>query len=103
MFHPVSLVPVHGVIVSCCLDCVLAFIVSGVVKLLSSSPSCLNPKKKKKKMHFCFACSRNDGVVTYGIRAGFNPRLGITTTFVDMILIIMLLIELTCIHAGNHG
>jgi hypothetical protein len=40
-------VPVRGVIVACCLDCVLVFIVSGVVKLLLlSSPSFLKKKKK---------------------------------------------------------
>jgi hypothetical protein len=42
--------PVCGVIVTCCLDCVLAFVVSGVIKLLSSSPSCLlTPEKKNEK------------------------------------------------------
>jgi hypothetical protein len=33
----------------------------------------------------------------------FNPRLGITKDFVDMIFYYNVLIELTCIHAGNHG
>jgi hypothetical protein len=60
MFFPVALVPVRGVIVACCLGCVLLFVICGVVKLLSSLPSC--PKNKKKKLHFCFACSRNEGV-----------------------------------------
>jgi hypothetical protein len=42
----------------CCLDCVLAFVVSGVVKLLSSSPSFLKKKKKKGITYQSFACSR---------------------------------------------
>jgi hypothetical protein len=61
MFRPVALVPVRGVIVICCLfcergarcqTCCLAVIV--VVILL----------KKKNICTFCFACSRNNGVVT---------------------------------------
>jgi hypothetical protein len=44
--------PVCGVIVTCCLDCVLAFVVSGLIKLLSSSPSCLlTPVEKKMKTY----------------------------------------------------
>jgi hypothetical protein len=57
---------VCGVIVTCCLDCVLAFVVSYLIKLLSLSPSCLLTSKTKnenKKKNF-FACCRNDGVVT---------------------------------------
>jgi hypothetical protein len=72
---PVVFVPVCGVIVTCCLDCVLVFIISGVVKLLSSSPSCLlTPKNKKKK----FACCRNDGDVTYGIRRSTHDLVAFT-------------------------
>jgi hypothetical protein len=68
-------VPVRGVIVACCLGCVLLFVVCGVVKLLSSLPSFpLNLKKKKKKIGF--ARGRNTGVVTYGIRAGSTRDLG---------------------------
>jgi hypothetical protein len=44
-FLPDALVPVRGVIVAYCLDCVLAFVISGVVKLLSLSPSFLLKKK----------------------------------------------------------
>jgi hypothetical protein len=47
MFHLVSLVPLRGVIVACCLDCMLAFVFSGVVKLLLSLSSFLKTKKKK--------------------------------------------------------
>jgi hypothetical protein len=51
MFCPVALVPVRGVIVACCLGCVLLFVVCGVVKLLSSLPSFpLNFKQTKKKL-----------------------------------------------------
>jgi hypothetical protein len=39
---------VCGVIVTCCQDCVLAFIVSGLIKLFSSLPSCLLTPEKKK-------------------------------------------------------
>jgi hypothetical protein len=41
--------PVCGVIVTCCLDCVLAFVVSDLIKLLSSSPSCLLTSKTKNE------------------------------------------------------
>jgi small neutral amino acid transporter SnatA (MarC family) len=45
---------VCGVIVTCFLDCMLAFIVSGLIKLFSSSPSCLlAPEKKKKSSLVC--------------------------------------------------
>jgi hypothetical protein len=73
MFHPVSLVLVRGVIVVCCLNCVLAFIVSCVVQLLSSLPSYL---KKKKKLHFSSLVVVTIGVITYGIRAGSTRDLG---------------------------
>jgi hypothetical protein len=53
-----------------------------IVKLCCLTVSIL--LKKKKKL-CCVACSRNDGVITYGIRARFDPRLGITTDFVDLI------------------
>jgi hypothetical protein len=39
--------PVCGVIVTCFLDCVLVFIISGLIKLFSSSPSCLLTPEKK--------------------------------------------------------
>jgi hypothetical protein len=42
---------VCGVIVTYCLDCVLAFIVSCLITFFSSSPSfLLAPEKKKKKL-----------------------------------------------------
>jgi hypothetical protein len=37
LFFPISLVPVRGVVVSCCLGCVLLFIVCGVGKYLTDS------------------------------------------------------------------
>jgi hypothetical protein len=41
---------------------------------------------KKKNCTFCFAFIRNGGeVITYGIRAGFNSRIGNTMAFVNMI------------------
>jgi hypothetical protein len=61
MFFPVTLVPVCVAIVVCFLGCALIFVVCGVVKLLLSLPSFT---KNKKKLHFFFACSRNEGVVT---------------------------------------
>jgi hypothetical protein len=79
MFHQ-FLELVCGVIVTCCLECMLAFIVSGVIKLLLSSPFFQNLEKKnenKKKFALLFACCRNDGVVTYGIRVGSTLRLWI--------------------------
>jgi hypothetical protein len=48
-------------------------------------------KKKKKKKNFLlhFAIHRrNEGVVTYGIRAGSTRDLGFTTGSVDMIMLI---------------
>jgi hypothetical protein len=50
MFHPVALVLVRGVIVVCCLNCVLVFIVrwcGSTVVIIA-----FLPKKKKKKLHF---------------------------------------------------
>jgi hypothetical protein len=42
-------------------------------------------EKKKKKFLLCFAIHRrNEGVVTYGIRAGSTRDLGFATAFVDM-------------------
>jgi hypothetical protein len=44
---PVVLETVCGVILTCCLDCVLLFVVNGVVKQFSSSPYfLLTPEKK---------------------------------------------------------
>jgi hypothetical protein len=63
--------PMGGVIVTCCMDCMLAFIVNAVIKLLLSSPYfLLTPgKKKMKTKKHCFTCCCNDGVITYDIRA----------------------------------
>jgi hypothetical protein len=57
--------PVSGFIVDDCLDCMLAFIISGVVKQLSLSLSFLACQN-----FFCtfFACSRNDwGIYIWNI------------------------------------
>jgi hypothetical protein len=43
------------------------------------------PKKKKKNCTFCFACSRNDWGRYIWYQSGFDPRLGITMDFVDLI------------------
>jgi hypothetical protein len=52
--------------------------------------------KRKKKFLLYFAIyRRNEGAVTYGIRAGSTRDLGFTTGSVDMIMLIILsLIEL---------
>jgi hypothetical protein len=48
-------------------------------------------KKKKKNFLLYFAIHRrNEGVVTYGIRAGSTRDLGFTTGSVDMIMLIIL-------------
>jgi hypothetical protein len=55
--------PVCAVIVTCCLDYVLAFFVSCLIKMLSLSPSChltLEKKNENKKKN-CFACCRKRG------------------------------------------
>jgi hypothetical protein len=66
MLHLVALVPMHGVLVACCWDCVLAFVVSGVVKLLSSSPFFLETKKKKLLFYFAFSRNNRDIRGFYG-------------------------------------
>jgi hypothetical protein len=53
MFHLVALVPVHSVIVSSCLECILAFIISGLVKFFLSSPYFLKTKNKKNAFFLC--------------------------------------------------
>jgi hypothetical protein len=74
MFHPVSLVLVCGVIVVCCLICVLVFI----IRLCGSTVVIIAflPKKKKKIALFASLVVVTIGVVTYGIRAGSTHDLG---------------------------
>ena len=55
--------------------------------------SYLLKRKQKEKKNFLlyFAIHRrNEGVVTYGIRAGSTRDLGFTTGFVDVIMLIIL-------------
>jgi hypothetical protein len=60
-----------GFIFVCFLDYDLVFIVSCVIQLLSSLPSCLTTKKKRFffffKLNFFFSCSHNEGVVTLSL------------------------------------
>jgi hypothetical protein len=61
-------------------------------------------KKKKKFAPVTRIVVVTRRFVTYGIRAGTTRDLGFTTGSVDMmVLIMLLLIELICLCAGNHG
>jgi hypothetical protein len=99
MFHPVSLVPVHGVIVAYCLDCVLSIVVSGVVKFFSLSPSCL--KNKNFTSTSLIVITKRDHYIWY--QSGVQPKTWDHYNFHCYDFIIMMIIELTCIRAGNHG
>jgi hypothetical protein len=74
MFHPVARCANVNSLLSISLSSCVLFVISCVVKLLSSLPSCLKKKKKPLSASLVLVMFR---VVTYGIRAGSTLRLWI--------------------------
>jgi hypothetical protein len=58
-----------------------------MLSIMSLLPSYTHTQKKKKNCtcYVRLVVVTNGRFVTYGIRARFNPRLGIATDFIDMI------------------